>query len=65
SDDSRYWGMVPVRNVVGEPLLVYWSYDAPSSAWLEKNPGRQLNFYGSIVTNLYARTRWSRTGFLL
>ena len=65
SDDSRYWGTVPVRNVVGEPLLVYWSYDAPTSAWLEKNPGRQLDFYGSIVTNLYGRTRWSRTGFLL
>jgi signal peptidase I len=65
SDDSRYWGMVPVRNVIGEPLIVYWSYDAPSSSWLEKNPSRQLDFYGSIVTNLFARTRWSRTGFLL
>lgn len=65
SDDSRYWGTVPVGNVIGEPLLVYWSYDAPSSSWLEKNPGRQLDFYGSIVTNLFARTRWSRTGFIL
>ncbi|HUS20269.1 MAG TPA: signal peptidase I [Terriglobales bacterium] len=65
SDDSRYWGTVPVRNVIGEPLMVFWSYDAPSSAWLEQDPTRQLHFYGSIVTNLFARTRWSRTGFLL
>jgi len=65
SDDSRYWGTVPQRNVIGEPLMVYWSYDAPSSAWLDKDPTRQLHFYGSIVTNLFARTRWSRTGFLL
>ncbi|HUQ49972.1 MAG TPA: signal peptidase I [Terriglobales bacterium] len=65
SDDSRYWGTVPAKNVIGEPMVVYWSYDAPSSSWLEKNPGRMLEFYGSIVPNLFARTRWSRTGFLL
>ena len=28
--DSRFWGFVPLENVVGEPLFVYWSYDAPS-----------------------------------
>jgi signal peptidase I len=22
--DSRYWGFVPIQNVVGRPLLVYW-----------------------------------------
>lgn len=65
SDDSRYWGTVPAENVIGEPLLVYWSYDAPSSAWLERDPSRQMHFYGSIMTNLFARTRWSRTGFML
>jgi len=25
--DSRYWGFVPDRNVVGEALLTYWSWD--------------------------------------
>lgn len=65
SDDSRYWGTVPVKNVIGEPMMVYWSYDAPSSAWLDDDPQRQLRFYGSIASNLFARTRWSRTGFLL
>lgn len=65
SDDSRFWGTVPEQNVIGEPMMVYWSYDAPSSDWLEQNPGRLLQFYGSIVPNLLARTRWSRTGFLL
>ena len=24
SDDSRYWGFVPAKNVVGEAFLVYW-----------------------------------------
>lgn len=29
--DSRYWGFVPVENVVGTPLFVYWSW-APDVA---------------------------------
>ena len=31
SADSRYWGFVPRSYVVGKPLLVYWSYDAPTA----------------------------------
>lgn len=27
SEDSRYWGFIPVENVVGTPLIVYWSWD--------------------------------------
>ncbi len=23
--DSRYWGFVPRANIVGRPLLIYWS----------------------------------------
>jgi signal peptidase I len=65
SDDSRYWGTVPVTNVIGEPFMVFWSYDAPSRDWLEENPARQLRFYASIVFNILGRTRWSRTGALL
>lgn len=26
--DSRYWGFVPRRNVIGSPLFVYWSWDS-------------------------------------
>ena len=28
--DSRYWGFVPDNYVVGKPLVIYWSYDAPT-----------------------------------
>ena len=27
SYDSRYWGFVPRENVVGRPLVIYWSMD--------------------------------------
>ena len=28
--DSRYWGFVPRENIIGKPLIIYWSYDAPT-----------------------------------
>ena len=31
--DSRYWGFVPRKNLVGTPLVVYWSYDARPQIW--------------------------------
>lgn len=65
SADSRYWGTVPVANVVGEPILVYWSYDAPARDWLEDDSERKLAFYRSIAAHLFSRTRWERIGTLL
>jgi signal peptidase I len=29
SDDSRYWGFVPRNYIVGEPVMVYFSYRQP------------------------------------
>ena len=29
--DSRYWGLVPRENIIGKPLLIFWSYDAPTA----------------------------------
>jgi signal peptidase I len=65
SSDSRDWGFVPVANVIGEPLLVYWSYDAPSSRWLDEKFFHQLTFYGSIMGHFFGRTRWNRMGIAL
>jgi len=65
SSDSRDWGFVPVSNVIGEPLFVYWSYDAPTSRWLDENMSHRISFYASIAGNFFSHTRWNRTGMLL
>ncbi|HET7872831.1 MAG TPA: signal peptidase I [Terriglobales bacterium] len=62
SSDSREWGCVPLRNVIGEPMFVYWSYDAPTARWLDENPRHMFAFYASIAGNLFSHTRWRRTG---
>jgi signal peptidase I len=64
SEDSRYWGPVPVQNVIGEPLVVLWSYDAPSSAWLDTSWLHQVRLYASALGHV-TQTRWRRTGLLL
>ena len=64
SEDSRYWGPIPVQNVVGEPLMVVWSYDAPSSAWLDTSWLHQVRLYASALGHV-TQTRWRRTGLLL
>lgn len=60
--DSRFWGFVPLDNVVGEPLFVYWSYDAPSKEWTSEDLKDRLKFDASIIWNFIQKTRWSRTG---
>jgi signal peptidase I len=62
SSDSREWGCVPLRNVIGEPMFVYWSYDAPTARWLDENPRHMFAFYASIAGNIFSNTRWRRTG---
>jgi signal peptidase I len=60
--DSRFWGFVPESHVVGEPLFIYWSYDAPSKDWTAEDLAARVKFDLSIVWNFLHRTRWSRTG---
>jgi signal peptidase I len=56
SADSRYWGFVPRSNVVGKPLLVYWSFDAPTADLQEWSVGHVVD----VATHFFTKTRWDR-----
>ena len=55
--DSRYWGLVPRDNIVGKPLLVYWSYDASTEDLTDYN----LHHLFDLATHFFTKTRWNRT----
>ena len=59
SSDSRYWGFVPRENIVGTPLVVYWSYDATTADLTNGNIG--LDHIVDVVAHFFTKTRWSRT----
>ena len=57
--DSRYWGFVPRHHIVGKPLLVWWSYDAPTERLL--SPGVSIEHLKDLAAHFVSKTRWERT----
>ena len=49
--DSRFWGFMPMENVVGEAFMLYWSWDA--------------NIPFSQFFDLIGSIRWNRVGKLI
>jgi signal peptidase I len=55
--DSRYWGFVPHANIVGTPLVVYWSYDASTDELSTWNTAHLVD----VAEHFFTKTRWDRT----
>jgi signal peptidase I len=49
--DSRFWGFVPDDHIVGEALLLYWSWDS-------ERPGEEPQSHSASI-------RWNRIGTLV
>jgi signal peptidase I len=56
SRDSRFWGFLPVDQVKGRALLVYWSYAATREEYQQRGYSSWLRDTVSAV----GRTRWNR-----
>lgn len=61
--DSRYWGFVPRSNIIGKPLLVYWSYDTTTDRLVSS--GIDFEHLSDLVRNFFRKTRWTRTFMLI
>ena len=59
SYDSRYWGFVPNSNIIGTPVMVYMSINAPEDAWDPGHARERMVTYASVF--LHPRiVRWRR-----
>ncbi|HVI08985.1 MAG TPA: signal peptidase I [Candidatus Binatia bacterium] len=62
SYDSRYWGFVPQGNIIGRPLVIYWSVRGDEED--PANPasvGDKLYHFAYALTHVAQITRWNRT----
>jgi signal peptidase I len=61
--DSRYWGFVPRENIIGKPLIIYWSYDASTEDL--NNSSVNLKHILDLAENFFPKTRWRRAFMLV
>ncbi len=60
SQDSRFWGFVDRRNIIGRPLLIYWSFDSGRShSSVATEPGPLAAAWDNLA-HFFTRARWGR-----
>ncbi len=60
SSDSRDWGPVPERNIIGKAVLVLWSYAVPSGSGQSSRIQHGLGFYAGVLSHGLPGARWWR-----
>ncbi len=61
SFDSRYWGFIPQKNVVGRPMFIYWSFNTPEGDYLQKEITARATSFFHVIIHFFDKTRWNRT----
>jgi signal peptidase I len=62
SYDSRYWGFVPQDNIIGRPLLIYWSVQEGDGENTAANTVQgKLAHFVYALSHIFQITRWNRT----
>ena len=61
SRDSRFWGFVPRANIIGTPLIIYMSIDAPDpdEVWGPGFAVQRFEAYANVFLHP-GRMRWNR-----
>jgi signal peptidase I len=59
--DSRYWGFVPRGNIIGKPLIIYWSYNASTESLASSSVNNLASHFLDLAQHFFTKTRWDRT----
>ena len=65
SSDSRYWGFVPRENIVGKPLLIYWSLESQSADYRYDSLWERAVGILKTLVQIPFKTRWRRMFLLI
>lgn len=63
--DSRYWGFVPRDNIIGKPLIIYWSYNASTESLASSSVNALSHHFLDLAQHFFSKTRWNRTFMLV
>jgi signal peptidase I len=58
--DSRYWGFVDRRAIMGRPVLIYWSVEATAGDYNDRSLMGTIRGLEDGLMHLSSRTRWHR-----
>ena len=47
---------MPRENIIGKPVVIYWSYDAPTEQLLESGIG--IDHLADLAQHFFTKTRW-------
>ncbi|MBI2682817.1 MAG: signal peptidase I [Acidobacteriales bacterium] len=62
SSDSRYWGFVPRENIIGRPLMIYFSVgQAPATAQAALAANDKIDSLTGRIASWPSSIRWKRT----
>jgi signal peptidase I len=59
SNDSRFWGFVPRKNIIGTPAFIYMSIDAPGAVWEPEHVSDRFAAYFDALIHP-SKIRWNR-----
>ena len=60
SEDSRYWGALDEKMVLGKAWVIWWSFEEGDSEYLRNSPADILRKIGDKVAHFFTKTRWKR-----
>ena len=58
--DSRYWGFVPRENILGRPLVLYWSMNLTREDYQASDFGHRVTGFIGTLVSLPQKTRRKR-----
>jgi signal peptidase I len=60
SSDSRYWGFVDRRSIMGRPMVIYWSVEATAEDYNDRSLLGAVRGIEEGLVHVSSRTRWNR-----
>ena len=60
SHDSRFWGPVPIENIKGRAVLIYWSFETQPSDGTWHSFAHRFKQLADVLIHFFTKTRWDR-----